>query len=424
MSVRRIALSALRDIVEDGAYANLRLRQATDGLSARDAAFVTALVHETLDRLITIDHILSDYVTKRQNVQIRNILRLGCCELLYMDTPAYAAISENVSLCIEIGKGAIRGLVNAVLHRIDRERALLPRLPEDPIQRLCVRYSYPEWLIRRWSAAYGMAFTEEMLSVGAFPTEVRAQYPFTTEALMQALPVGSTRGTFDENCLLLSDGFDVVAHPAFLDGRMAAQSQSAMLACRALGDCRGLSVLDACAAPGGKSAYLYSLHGGNIKITAWDVHAHRVELIQKTFERLHVRASVSLQDAAEPIPALAGAFDRVLLDVPCSGLGLLHEKPDIRYVQSDARIESLAALQASILHTCCRYVRPGGVLVYATCTISQAENEAQIRSFLSAQPSFSLSPLPIPVENDGMLQLFPHIHRTDGFFLARMIKCT
>ena len=250
--------------------------------------------------------------------------------------------------------------------------------------------------------------------------EIRAHYPFSREELMRALPVKSELNHWDTNSIRLEHGFDIASFPAFGEGKCTVMGESAMLACRALGDPAGLRVLDACAAPGGKSAYLASLAKNKIDLTCFELHPHRKELLEKTLTRLHVTANIIQKDASEYDPCFERVFDGVLIDAPCSGLGLLSDKPDIRYSKSDSDITALVSLQSKILDTCARYVRPGGVLIYATCTISRRENEAQIDSFLLTHPDFSLEKIPVPLENDGQIQLLPQIHDTDGFFIARM----
>ena len=199
--------------------------------------------------------------------------------------------------------------------------------------------------------------------------------------------------------------------------------ESAMLACRALGDMKGKRVLDTCSAPGGKSAYLASLMENDIDLTCLELHPHRKELLDKTLARLHVAAQTRIADASEFDSTLEQAFDGVLIDAPCSGLGLLGDKPDIRYSKSDADVVALVKIQQHILETCSRYVKPGGVLVYATCTISARENEEQIAAFLRAHSEFVQEIMPLSLPNEGQIQLLPHVHHTDGFFLARMKRC-
>lgn len=423
MSLRRRALNALTAVTEDGAYANLALKEASNGLSPEDARFLYALVYGVLDRLIPIDYELQAVTNPHKNRYVRNILRMGAAELRFMHTPAHAAVSESVALCKEIGKSSLSGYVNGVLRAIERDKNGVP-LPKEPVKRLSVRYSFPEWIVSAWIDAYGEAFTEELLAAPPVGLTVRAQYPESTEQLIKELPCAYQRGKLDENALLPARGFDLLSFPAFTEGRMAVQGEGAMLICRALGDVRGKKVLDACAAPGGKSAYLASLTENNVDLTCFELHEHRAALMEKTFERLHVAAEIKVCDAAEHDAAYDEFFDAVLVDAPCSGLGMLMEKPDLRYAKTDEDVIALSVVQARILDTAAAYVRPGGTLVYATCTISKRENEAQIERFLSGHAKFSLEKVPVAVANDGMLNLFPNVHGTDGYFICRMKKCS
>ncbi len=423
MNARRQALLALCDITDHCAYAHLRVKQLTASLPEREANQAAALVYHTLDHLLTIDYYLSRFVKGAQKSLVRGILRLGVCELLFLSTPAHAAIFESVALVREIGKPALTGFVNAVLRNIDRSRDALPAFPDDTIGRLSIQYSYPSWIVSEWVSRFGAENAEELLSRPVSKIEVRAQYPFMREELQRALPVASTVDRWDENSLTLESGFDFAANPLFQEGKFTVMGESAMLACRSMGDMTGRRVLDACAAPGGKSAYLASLCGNKIQLTCFEFYAHRKELLDKTLSRLHVEAETFEKDASEFDPAFESAFDGVLVDAPCSGLGLLGDKPDIRYSKSDSDIAALAAIQRRILDACANYVKPSGILLYATCTISRRENEEQIESFLQRHQEFSPERIPIPIENDGSIQLLPHLHGTDGFFIARMIRC-
>lgn len=410
LNVRRVALNTLIEILEDGAYANLALKEASASVDKKDVPYLYALVNETITDASYLDYVFSHWC-KRQKRAVRNLLRMAGTELLFLDTPAHAAIHEAVSICRAIGKTDSCALVNAVLRRLDRERNALPPLPDDPVERLSVRYGVAPFLIREWRSAYGPDETEGMLSHSPLGTVVRAQYPFTTEELQHALPVASDRCLHDPNGLRLSEGFDLAHHPLFTEGKLAIQGEGAMLICRALGDVHGKRILDACAAPGGKSAYLASLSENTAKITAWEVHPHRTELMRAAFSRLHVDAAADCRDASLFDPAYCDAFDAVLLDVPCSGFGLLAEKPDVRLNKTEETVDALTVTQDAILNVCCSYVRPGGVLVYATCTIVQRENGDRVHAFLSTHPSFVL---------EEERQLLPQRDGTDGFYYARM----
>ena len=408
LSVRRAALETLVSIFEDGAYANLALKDAARTVAPSDVPYLYALVNETIVRGAYLDYMLSHFC-KRQKRTVRNLLRMAGTELLFLNTPSHAVVNESVSLCREVGKAPSAGLVNAVLRRLDRERDALPPLPDDPEERLSIAYGVPRFLVREWLASYGEAETEALLSRKPVGTEVRAQYPFTTEELLEALPVGAERRPLDPNCVRLRESFDLEHSDLFLSGRLAVQNEGAMLICRALGDVRGKKILDACAAPGGKTAYLASLSENTAELTAWELHPHRKALLDATLNRLHVRANTACIDATEPQEAYCGAFDAVLLDVPCSGFGLLADKPDVRLNKSERTIAELTGIQDRILDVCSRCVKRNGVLVYATCTISKRENGERVRAFLSAHPAFRLV---------SERQLLPTRDGTNGFYYA------
>ena len=436
MSPRRIALEAFLDITDRGAYANLRLKSARQqAQQEKDAQFITALVYETLDHLLYIDHVLSHFAKGRQKPVIRGILRMGVCQMLFMDTPVSAACNESVKIVKQIGKAPLAGYVNGVLRAIAKavEENTLPEVPKSPTaERLSITYSWPRWLVEEWLSQYGEGFTTALLDAFSHVGKgisLRAQLPYTKQELKTFLEqkgIVYQNGSLDPVCFHLQSGQDILRDPLFLEGKITLQSESAMLVCRALGIQPGMRVLDACAAPGGKSAYLWELAKGQAELTAWELHPHRRELMNKTFQRLHVKAKTRVQDAAVFLQEAENAFDAVLLDVPCSGLGVA--KPDVRYAKSSEAVEAIAKEQARILNTCARYVKPGGVLLYATCTISQRENQQQVAAFLEQNPAFradSLIPyLPgsIPGLETGMVQLFPNRDGAEGFFIARMVK--
>lgn len=410
LNVRRAALISLIRIMEDGAYANLTLKEAASSVEPKDVPFLYALVNETIALASYLDYVFAHYC-KRQKRTIRNLLRMAGTELLFLGTPAHAAIDEAVKLCRSVGKQESCGLVNAILRRLDRERDALPPLPDATVERLSILYGVPAFLVSEWIDAYGDTETEALLSHPPLGTVVRAQYPFTADELRAALPVAFVPCSLDPNGLRLSEGFDLAHDPLFASGRFAVQGEGAMLICRALGDVRRRCILDACAAPGGKSAYIASLSENTAKITAWELHPHRKELMDKTFARLGIQVETACRDAAIFDPTYENVFDAVLLDVPCSGFGLLSEKPDVRLHKDENAVNALTATQDAILSACCRYVKPGGILVYATCTIVKRENGERVRTFLHSHTDYLL---------EEERQLLPTRDGTDGFYYARM----
>lgn len=408
-SSRKEALCAFIDIVEEGAYANLRLQELP---KTEQRSFAYAWVYASLEHISWADYMLAHYV-KRQKRTVRNLLRMAVTELFFMDTPAYAAVNEAVALCRELGKKDSAALVNGVLRRMLQDKDALPPLPQEPALRLSIEHSLPLFALKEWIGRYGLDTAKAMLERSTPLTELRAQYPYTTEALLAQYPAAQ-RGRSVPDCILLPGGVLTPQSPLFTQGKISFQGEGAMAICRFMGDMRGKRVLDACAAPGGKSAYLYSLTQGDIELSCMELHPHRVELLHKTFERLSVQARVYEQDASLPLPKLEEAFDGVLLDVPCSGLGLLHSKPDVGLHKTEESITALTRIQGQILKGCCGYVRPGGVLVYASCTVAYRENEGQVKGFLAAHPDFVL---------EEEKQLLPNIDTKGGFYMARMRRC-
>ena len=410
-SPRRDALQVFMDVAEDGAYANLRLKDLRR--TPQEQAFVSSLVYTALEHMKWADYMLSFYVKPQKKV-VRNILRIAVCELFFMDTPDHAAVNGAVELARECGKGALSGLVNGVLRRMLREKDSLPALPTDPVARLSIQYGSPEWILQEWLARFGEQETEKLLSFDPPAMEIRAQWPFTNEELAAQLTVPYVRGQVDDNCFRLRESIPISSLPLFKEGKITVQGEGAMAICRFMGDMGGKKMLDACAAPGGKSAYLWSLTEGNVDITCYELHPHRVELMERTFSRLHVAAKCEAKDAAQIPEDAVPCFDAVLLDVPCSGLGLLREKPDVALHRQESDLVELCRIQTSLLESCARLVRPGGILCYSTCTISLRENEGQVEAFLKGHPEYTL---------EEQRQLLPQRDGTGGFYMARMTKC-
>ncbi len=436
----RKAYEIYTEVVRGGAYANLALKKGLAGADSRTAGRVTALVYSAIERTSYADHLIGFYAKGRVHGSIRNILRLSITELLFMDRPDHAVCSEAVELTRAIGKGSLTGFVNGVLRSIARDNSAgtLPPLPEDPAERLSVECGMPLFMVREYLSEYGLDFTESLLKSRLHKLTVRAQYPFTAdelEAEMRKLGIGSKRSGLEREALILEEGADVANLGLFQAGKMTVQSESAMLVCRACRVRDGMRILDACAAPGGKTCFLSSLMHGTGSITALEVHPHRTELLRSACARLGVKnCRIMTADASDPaklaelLPKEEGSFDVVLADAPCSGLGG-GSKPDSLLNRTEADVASLAALQRRILNAAALFVRPGGALVYSTCTVSKRENEENALRFLEENPDFSAEPLDFLIpgrkpegEKGPFLQLFPNRDGVDGFFIARFIK--
>lgn len=451
-SVRRIAYDVLKTVTSGGAFANLALKESLKQADSKTASSVTALIYNTLENFSYEDYLITHYAKGRVQGSIKNVLRLGITELLFMAVPDHAAVNGAAELTRAIGKASLCGFVNGVLRSIARDNAenrLFP-LPNDPAERLSVRYGIPIGLAEEYVRDYGLDFTEDMLSSRAHELSVRAQYPFTTEALnaeLEKIGIAYTEGRCDKNALVLDGGVNIAELPLFNEGKLAVQSESAMLTVRACKVREEMRVLDTCAAPGGKSAYLASLMKNTGSITAWELHEHRAELMRATLHRLGVTNCVCKTLDASTAPDTGERYDIVLCDAPCSGLGG-GGKPDALIRRTDQDIAELADIQLKILLNAANFVEEGGALVYSTCTVSRRENEGNIERFLEKRPDFAPESLAFLLsagngencENDrnggnefadiakkrGRLgiQLFPNIDGMDGFYIARMIKKT
>lgn len=431
MTDRRTAYNVLDNVINNGMYLHLAIKEATYGINSKSASYISALAYATIENLNYSDFIINNFVNGRLHKSIRLILRMGIAELIAMHTASYTVIDESVKLTYLIGKGKLSGFVNAVLRRVDRERDTLPQIPDNDIALLNIRYGLPRFLAEEYVSLYGKEFTVKMRCAGYSGVTLRAQYPFSKNELalhLKKLNVDYSVGRIDDNAFILNKGYDVASDPLFLQGKIAIQSESAMLVCRACKIKQGMRVLDACSAPGGKTAYIASLTGNDVNIQAWELHEKRVEMTNLNFLRLGVNAVCTQYDASLPIKELKECFDVVLVDAPCSGFGVT-SKPDTFLNRTESSIQDLCKVQRNILECCSEYVAPGGALIYATCTISKFENEDCITQFLKNNIEFEPDDFSdvVPPEyseriKSGMLQLFPHLDSADGFFIARMVK--
>lgn len=442
-SPRKTALDILLRVDTDGSYSNLALDAALEKarLSGRDASFVTALVYGVTERRLTLDYWITAFarrpVSKIQPV-LRNILRLGICQLIFLDkVPGPAAVNESVELAKAAGMRYAAGFVNGVLRAVDRGRGDLPypdRLKDEDAY-LAVRYSCPKWLIGKWAGEYGREELPGLLeslhtrrplagcvnSLKTTPEELLETLAAQgVEARLEPLLGGAGRDAGE--CLVFDRLPDLRGLPAFKDGLFLIQGRASQLCCRAVGPRPGETVLDLCAAPGGKSFHMAFLMGGRGVVRSCEVYESRLQLIEQGARRLGITiVEPCRNDASVHNPAL-GEADRVLCDVPCSGLGVVSRKPEIRY-RDPASLEAFPPLQYAILCEGAAHVREGGLLAYSTCTLSRAENDEVALRFLGEHPDFCPAPLPACM-NEGQpvnahtVTLLPHRYGTDGFFIA------
>jgi 16S rRNA (cytosine967-C5)-methyltransferase len=420
---RVCAYAVLRRVFEQNAYADLALRAEARELDARDRALAMRLAYGAVQRKGTLDYLierLAERPLKRLDPPVLAALRLGLYELLYLGgAPDHAVVADAVELA-KSGRGG-HGLVNAVLRRATREgRALLAALDDGTPETAALKHSHPEWIARLWWEQLGAEDARALLAFDNEPAELAlrvntlvAEPASVAEQLTAGpWPVGVHGDPRIPEALVLEGPWDVHGSPQWQAGAVLAQSRGAMLPARALDPQLGERVLDLCAAPGGKSTHLAALMRGAGEVVAVERNPRRAAELQRNIERLRAQGCVRvvLGDAARPLRGEA-RFDRVLVDPPCTGLGTLQARADLRWRVAPGDLAQLAQTQAAILAAGAAAVRPGGVLVYSTCTISATENQSQILAFLEANSSFSLE--------DEVLTM-PHRDHTAGFFLARL----
>ncbi len=436
---RAVAYAVLRRVFEQDAWADraLHAEAARAPLDARDRAFATHLVYGTVQRRRTLDHVIGRLARRPAeglDAPVACALRLGAFQLLYLDrVPAHAAVDACVELVKQDAPRAA-GLVNAVLRRAAGQgAALLHGLDDGTPEGAALAHSYPDWIARRWWEAYGAGAARALLEAGnrAAEASLRANTLRTSAAaLAEALPVHTrpAEPALPEG-LVLDGAFDAFRSPLWEQGHFMPQSRAAMAVSRILAPEPGDRVLDLCAAPGGKTTHLAALALDEGAVVAVERHAGRAEALRRTAARMGA-GSVRVEAADAAAWDEPGAYDRVLVDPPCSDLGTLASRPDARWRKTEDAVERLARLQAQILRAGARAVRPGGVLVYSTCTISPLENEEQIAAFLGEHAEFEPEPAGSEWglwEHAGVpsaLQTLPHRDGTDGFFIIRMRRAT
>ena len=427
MDARTTALTALIACRKQGAWSDGVLKDyiRRDRLDRRDAALASRLCYGVQQNRMLLDYYLAQFVRgsyQKQQPVVLDILRIAAYQILFLDRiPASAAVNEAVSMAKKQSGQKVSGFVNGVLRSLLRAKDTL-QPPED----LATRYSHPAPLVELLRQNVGDGELEPLLAAhNAAPLTTIQLNPLkaTDEDLTAALEGAGavcTPHPLVEHCFTISGAGNLETLEPFRAGWFFVQDAAARMAVQAADLLPGMAVLDACAAPGGKSFAAAMDMENRGELYACDIHAHKLRLIEAGRDRLGISIlHTQLQDASAVHEPFLERFDAVLADVPCSGLGVIRKKPDIRY-KNLAEMERLPQIQTNILNNVSAYVKPGGVLLYSTCTILRRENEAVMNAFLQAHPDYQLEPMDIPVENSGFVTLLPSRHNTDGFFICKL----
>lgn len=441
---RELALLVLKDVDAGEAYANLALDRVLENHrpAGQDRAFATELVYGTLRHLNTLDWMIQRHIRhplEKQTPWIRNILRMGVYQIVYLDrVPDSAAVNEAANQARRFGHPGAVKFVNGVLRNFLRGRGEItfPSLEKDPVGHISLKYSHPAWLVKRWVAGLGPEEAVELCGANnrPAPNTVRTNtLKIDRDQLMERLagegvPAEKTRYA-PEGVMLGGTGGLRGFYP-FEQGLFQVQDESSMLVGHAVSPRPGALVIDAASAPGGKSTHLAQIMGDRGTILAFDIHPHKIRLIRENCARLGVTCvRPDLADARKLPEELAGVADFVLLDAPCSGTGVIRRRPDARWRKDPGQLREIVELQRDMLGSVSICLKPGGVLVYSTCSVLHEENLDQVNNFLRGHPDFRAEDLGpyLPPElaggeatAGGYIQLYPHRHGTDGFFIARM----
>ncbi|MBR2593814.1 MAG: 16S rRNA (cytosine(967)-C(5))-methyltransferase RsmB [Firmicutes bacterium] len=436
---REIAASALFEILEKGGYNNVVLKRslsANGAMPAEDRGFVTDCVNGTLRNVIYIDYVLekvSGVKVKKMKPYIRTVLRMSLYQLEFMKKSPYAVVDEAVKLVKKRKMGGLAPFVNGVLRNVLRTPDAFDVNENTNAKRLSILYSHPEWVVKSWIKAYGVKFTEDLCGADNTPPEVTAVVNTllcdkeTLEKEFSAQGIMAEESRFFPIIIKLSGTADISRLDSFRKGHFHIMDEASAAAVFALDPQPEERILDVCAAPGGKSILIAELMGNKGEVVSRDISLLKLEMLEDTADRLKLDIiRTEEKDASVLCEEDVSAFDRVLVDAPCSGLGLLRKKPDIRLKKTKDDIGALVEIQRKILETASKYVKPGGRLLYSTCTLTKEENRENFLWFLEKNPGFEDIDLNEVLPEAmcgksgkyGYAELYPNVQGTDGFFVS------
>lgn len=443
-TAREVALDTIWQVHESESYANLLLPKVLggSGLSKKDKAFATELVYGTLRMQGTLDWILSQCSTRdlsKISPRALDILRLGCYQLFFLTkVPARAACYESVELAKKFFHSGIASFVNGVLRATVRKKDKLPwpRYEDDPIDFIALKFSHPMWLVKMWVENLGIEETRKLCEADNRRPRISVRantLKISRDELYKSLRdtgINVEKSEITQEGLLLQETGELGSLEQFKKGLFIVQDESSMVVSQVVAPKEGETILDVCAAPGGKATHMGQIMQNNGRIIAVDIHENRLNLIEHNAKRLGVSIIETLLGDATKLDALIKEpVDAILVDAPCSGLGVLAKRPDARWRKSPDQIEELAILQSRLLNSAAPLVKKGGALVYLVCTITHQEGIEVVEGFLRSHPEFVLDDavkyLPKALQSEEpykWVQLLPHKHGTDGLFIARMIR--
>lgn len=440
---RELSYNVLNDVYNRGAFSNITLgKHLRDENDNRKQNFIREMVYGVLENDIYLEYVIgksSKIKMSKIHKKILIILKMGIYQIMFMDSvPDSAAVNESVILTKKHGNKGSIGYVNGMLRNISRKKDEFRdvKIKEDS-KRISIQYSHPKWLVDKWINEYGVEFTEELsrannekpslnITINTLKTNKN-----DLKKKLEDRGFEIREGQYSVDTLIIDNPFQISKTKEFLDGEFTIQDESSALVAQIMNPVPGSIVIDVCGAPGGKSVHIAQKMGNRGKVISRDINEYKLQLIDENSKRLGTDIiKTEIYDARDLDDSLIGGADYVLVDAPCSGLGLIRRKPEIKINKTQSDIDSLSALQYKILENAKKYLKADGILVYSTCTISNSENRDIINKFLKENPEFSTVSLKENMINDkdistldeGYIELYPNIHGTDGFFIAKMRK--
>ncbi|MDA3733106.1 16S rRNA (cytosine(967)-C(5))-methyltransferase RsmB [Niameybacter massiliensis] len=431
--IREVIAQILTDLEKDETYLQLALKKELDQLEGKDKSFANEVIYGTIKWRLRLDYIINQFSktpVKKMKPLVRSIMRMSVYQLLFLDkVPASAVINEAVKIMHKRKMSNLAGFINGTLRNIERQKDTIT------YPSLSVYYSIPEWIIDRWVEAYGEEKTKlicESLSQRAKICIRTNTLKITKEALKGELEkegIEILEEGFVPESFYIKTGLGIHHSPSYKAGLWTVQDESAMLVGHVLAPLKGERILDMCSAPGGKTTHLAALMENEGEVVGCDVHEHKIELIEKNATRLGTTIiKGTLQNGLVECKEWVGQFDKVLLDAPCSGLGIMKRKPDIRYTKDDTAIKEINEIQKGLMDQAVKYLKEDGILVYSTCTLTREENQDMVIYAKELGLKTDSIPFNLPeclkseVHDNAYIEILPYLEETDGFFIARFRK--
>jgi len=439
MNAREIAYKVLLDIEKNKNYSNMAINKHFKDvkLSNQDRGLATEIIYGVIENKYYIDYMidkLSKVKTNKMEIYVKTLLRMGIYQIMFLNSISdYAAVNETVNLAKK-KNSKVSGFINGILRNVIRQKETIGEIKiKDDIDYLAVKYSYDKWMIRNWMIHFGKDFTTELLEVNGQRPSIYLRtntLKITRDELIEKLEqqnVKASKVNVVDEAIKVENLKDIENNILYKEGLFTIQDISSMLVGKVMNPKEKSLVLDVCSAPGGKTTHIATLMKNTGQVVSRDIYEHKLKLIKASSKRLNL-TNVDVQefDGLSLDKDSIGKFDYVLADVPCSGLGIIRRKPEIKYKEKE-EFRDLPPIQKKILENASKYVKKGGTLIYSTCTIQDNENIDVINEFLQKNKNFELAPIDevkVDLDNQekGYMKIYPNVHEMDGFFISKLIR--